>query len=262
MYFMFGIEPTYRLRNNLKLSDIPDIKEQEQIWAAHDEANKIILKEYNKVRNKLNNRLGGKMVEYKKGEFVWARNFTKSPKQKIQTKYLTEPLEVVKDFGYALLAKNHLGVVFKIHKNNVKRYYPRNLELYNALPFKIKLKLGSNFDTKDLHKFYDALTKEEDLIDELVEKEILSNEESKQNVHTELPINEFDSDNESDDDDELRHMLSNVIDKNVEQKTVENSKALGSTVENISPEKRAGAKTPSLPFHMKLRNKVRFRYDK
>jgi len=262
MYFMFGIEPTYRLRNNLKLSDIPDIKEQEQIWAAHDEANKIILKEYNKVRNKLNNRLGGKMVEFKKGEFVWARNFTKSPKQKIQTKYLTEPLEVVKDFGYALLAKNHLGVVFKIHKNNVKRYYPRNLELYNALPFKIKLKLGSNFDTKDLHKFYDALTKEEDLIDELVEKETLSNEESKQNVHTELPINEFDSDNESDDDDELRHMLSNVIDKNVEQKTVENSKALGSTVENISPEKRAGAKTPSLPFHMKLRNKVRFRYDK
>jgi hypothetical protein len=49
MYFMFGVEPTYQLRNNVKLSDILDIKEHEQIWKAHDEANKLILKEYNKL---------------------------------------------------------------------------------------------------------------------------------------------------------------------------------------------------------------------
>jgi hypothetical protein len=167
MYFMFGIEPTHRLRDNIKLSDIPDIKEQEKIWKDLDKTNKIILREYNQLRNKLNQRIGGKMVTYEKGEFVWAKNYVKSPKQKIQSRYLIEPLEVVKDFGYALLAKNHLGVVLKLHKNNVKRYYPRDLELYNALPLRLKIKLGSKFDQKDLHKFYDELQKEEGELSEL-----------------------------------------------------------------------------------------------
>ncbi len=107
------------------------------------------------------------MIMYEKGEFVWAKNYVKSPKQKIQSRYLIEPLEVVKDFGYALLAKNHLGVVLKLHKNNVKRYYPRDLELYNTLPLRLKIKLGSKFDQKDLHKFYDELQKEEGELSEL-----------------------------------------------------------------------------------------------
>ena len=235
MYFMFGVEPTYRLRDNLKLSDIPDIKEQEKIWKDHDEANKIILKQYNAQRNKLNHRIGGKMVEYNKGDFIWAKNYVKSPKQKIQSRYLMEPLEVVKDFGYALLAKNHLGVVLKLHKNNVKRYYPRDLELYNALPFKLKLKLGSKFDPKDLHKFYDQLNKEE---------EDLTNDDKVDEISDEiLTDKKFDDEIEIDSDDEdLNNVIQAVTKPIVSDKTHNTNKE------------------PLLPFHMRLRNrKVQFK---
>jgi len=235
MYFMFGVEPTYRLRDNLKLSDIPDIKEQEKIWKDHDEANKIILKQYNAQRNKLNHRIGGKMVEYNKGDFIWAKNYVKSPKQKIQSRYLMEPLEVVKDFGYALLAKNHLGVVLKLHKNNVKRYYPRDLELYNALPFKLKLKLGSKFDPKDLHKFYDQLNKEE---------EDLTNNDNVDEISDEiLTDKKFDDEIEIDSDDEdLNNVIQAVTKPIVSEKTHNTNKE------------------PLLPFHMRLRNrKVQFK---
>jgi len=149
MYFMFGHEPSIRLKNNVRERDIPDIKEQEQVWKIMDEANKKILEEYNIQRNKLNEKKGGKLVNYEKGEFIWAKNFVKSPKKKVQSRYLTEPLEVIKDFGYAVLAKNHLGIITKLHKNNIKKYNPRNLELYNALPLKFKLKLTSKFDSKE-----------------------------------------------------------------------------------------------------------------
>ena len=234
MYFMFGNEPTYRLRNNLKLSDIPDVKEQEKIWKDHDEANKKILKEYNIQRNKLNKRIGGKMVEYNKGDFIWARNYVKSPKQKIQSRYLMEPLEIVKDFGYALLAKNHLGVVLKLHKNNVKRYYPRDLELYNALPFRIKIKLGSKFDQKDLHKYYDQLHKEEE---DLIES--YDNNDSNEK----LIDKKFDDEVELDsDDEELDEAIAAI------SNTTNNNKTNGSPGE------------PNLPFHMRLRNrKVQFK---
>jgi hypothetical protein len=274
---MFGIDPTYRLRDNIKLKDIPDLKEQQMIWKAHDEANKIILKDYNKLRNKLNQRVGGKMVEYKKGDFIWARNYTKSPKQKIQTRYLTEPLEVVKDFGYALLAKNHLGIVFKLHKNNVKRYFPRNLELYNALPFKLKLKLGSAFDQKDLHKYYDEINKEEN------DPDITESPGSGEHENDSGPkiTDSYDSENDS-EDEELSKML-NIIqnspnldtshetepiphhDNNADLTTLEipTTREDSTTIEPILPKEesakpQAKAREPTLPFHMKLRNKVMF----
>ena len=295
MYFMFGIEPTYRLRDNIKLSDIPDLKEQQEIWKAHDEANKVILRKYNQLRNKLNQKVGGKMVNYEKGDFIWARNYVKSPKQKIQTRYLTEPLEVVKDFGYALLAKNHLGVVLKLHKNNVKRYYPRNLELYNALPFRFKLKLGSSFDQKDLHKYYDQLHKEEE--DPPSFKP--DNDESQTAVELNLPTenynNTIDLDSENDsEDDELENALAAVSNDDTNEKCHEKEQLqkIDAASENIvvnkslkfqpdiittpdafikhtsqpqqvddsdkTKEVKSNPKKPSLPFHMRLRNKVRF----
>jgi len=277
MYFMFGIEPTYRLRDNIKLQDIPDLKQQKMIWKAHDEANKIILKDYNKLRNKLNQRVGGKMVDYKVGDFIWARNYTKSPKQKIQTRYLTEPLEVVKDFGYAILAKNHLGIVFKLHKNNVKKYFPRNLELYNALPLKLKLKLGSTFDQKDLHKYYDDLHKEEN--DPDITETPGSGEPEKESGPK--IIDSYDSDNDS-EDDELNQMLDKIQNSpdNVTSHEIENTDHEQSLVkindktepmatdkividtpiinENLS--KPINAREPSLPFHMKLRDKIKVRF--
>jgi len=290
MYFMFGIDPTYRLRENIKLKDIPDLKEQQVIWKAHDEANKIILKNYNKLRNKLNQKVGGKMVDYKVGDFIWARNYTKSPKQKIQTRYLTEPLEVVKDFGYALLAKNHLGIVFKLHKNNVKRYFPRNLELYNALPFKLKLKLGSTFDQKDLHKYYDDINKEEN------DPDIIETPRSGDPENDSGPkiTNSYDSDNDSEDEElnkildiiqmspnePTSHETETITDQtkslepviNDQSKPSKNIEIKDSISENIKPiinensvKPSSNVREPSLPFHMKLRNdfktirnKVRF----
>ena len=273
MYFMFGTEPTYRLRDNIKLTDIPDIKEQEMIWKSHDEANKVILKEYNKLRNKLNSRVNGKMVQYNKGDFVWARNYVKSPKQKIQTRYLTEPLEVVKDFGYALLAKNHLGVVLKLHKNNVKKYYPRNLELYNALPFKLKLKLGSKFDQKDLHKFYDALDREEADVLSKENVEESSDPNSKTNEKQSL---EYGPENDSDDDElndalmaiadnpslPLNNFNKDPFDKTASLIKIKDTIELDTKIDDLltdkNPKVATDKKVKPLPFHMRLRNRVRF----
>jgi len=235
MYFMFGIEPTTRLKNNVKEKDIPDIKEQEQIWKIMDETNKKILEEYNIQRNRLNEKMGGKMVNYDKGEFVWAKNFTKSPKKKVQSRYLTEPLEVIKDFGYAILVRNHLGIVTKLHKNNVKKYTPRNLELYNALPYKFKLKLGSKFDSKELQKYFDDIQKEE-----------------QEKIETQVPILI------QKDDKTLIDEENNIdTDSDEEDKKEDNNSKPTSDIEPITTV--TGTRQPDVPFHMNLRERrVRF----
>ena len=149
---------------------------------------------------------------------------------------MTEPFEVIKDFGYAVLLKNYLGIVTQMHKNNVKKYHPRNLELYNALPFKIKLKLGSKFDQKELNKFFDELNRQED---ELITKEVVvNNEETLKD-----PINEVDS--ESDNDSETEEIINEIPS---EPKSV-----------NAKNTEKTNVKLPNLPFHMKLRDrKVKF----
>ena len=235
MYFMFGTEPSYRLKDNLDEKDIPDLAEQKLIWKNHDEANKLILKTYNEIRNKSNEKKGGKMVDYEKGDYVWVRNFNKGPKQKIQPRFMTEPFEVIKDFGYAVLLKNYLGIVTQMHKNNVKKYHPRNLELFNALPFKTKLKLGSHFDQKELNKFFDDLNKEED---ELIVKEILP-EPDKTIIKDQNEL----LDDESDNDSETEEMNESDL------------KEFRETRKNIPQEIKNSARQPDLPFHMKLRGK-------
>ena len=142
MYFMFGTENEYRRRKKFSTHDFPTSDEQKEIWRLHDKACRQVLQEYNQIRNKLNIKIGGKMIDYQTGQFIWAKNFTKIPKMKMKTKYLTEPLEVVKDFGHAVLAKNYSGIIFKLHKDNIKRYNAESLELYNALPFKTKMRFN------------------------------------------------------------------------------------------------------------------------
>jgi len=224
--------------------DIPDLKEQKLIWEAHDEANKLILKKYNEIRNKNNEKIGGKMVEYNKGDFVWVRNFNKGPKLKIQPRFMTEPFEVIKDFGHAVLLRNHLGIITQMHKNNVRKYHSRNLELYNSLPLKTKIKLGSQFNLKELHKFFDDLNKQEDEL-------IIRDDNPDENVDKLTPTNKTNgevNDSESDDDSETEEMVVDVNDY------VDN-KSSPLTNRDI---KRA-TKLPDLPFHMKLRErKVKF----
>ena len=232
MYFMFGLEPSYRLKGNLDERNIPDLNEQKLIWKNHDEANRLVLKTYNEIRNKNNRKMGGKMADYQKGDYVWVRNFNKGPKQKIQPRFMTEPFEVIKDFGYAVLLRNYLGIVTQMHKNNVKRYHPRNLELFNALPFNIKLKLGSRFDQKELNKFFDELNKQED---EPIIKEVVDN-----NNPEVVKDHKSEGDSESDDDSETEEFS---LPKESEKPTL------------VNPNSRS----PDLPFHMKLRDrKVKF----
>ena len=99
------------------------------------------------------------MIDYQPGQFIWAKNFTKIPKMKMKTKYLTEPLEVVKDFGHAVLAKNYSGIIFKLHKDNIKCYNAESLELYNALPFKTKMRLGAKFSAQSLDQYFNEAFK-------------------------------------------------------------------------------------------------------
>jgi hypothetical protein len=171
-------------------------------------------------------------VEYKKGEYVWVRNFNKGPKQKIQPRFMTEPFEVVKDYGHAVLLRNYLGIVTQMHKNNVKHYHPRNLEMYNALPFKVRLKLGSHFNSKELHKFFDELNAQED---EAVVKE--KEEDNKPEIDL---IKDFEMvDDESEEDSETEE----VVDKTPKG---------GKQIEHINT---TNPREPDLPFHMKLRKK-------
>ena len=147
---------------------------------------------------------------------------------------MTEPFEVIKDFGYAVLLQNYLGIVTQMHKNNVKRYHPRNLELFNALPFNIKVKLGSRFDQKELNKFFDELNKQED---ELIVQEVVEVTNPDEVVD---PIPEVDS--ESDDDSETEEM-ANILSPQLDSRAQA----------NFNP------RQPDLPFHMKLRDrKVKF----
>jgi len=73
MYFMFGTENEYRRRKKFTIKDFPDLNEQKEIWQMHDKACRQILREYNALRNKLNAKMGGKMITYKPGD----TNFTK-----------------------------------------------------------------------------------------------------------------------------------------------------------------------------------------
>ncbi len=239
MYFMFGLEPSYRLKDNLDEKDIPDLAELKLIWKTHDDVTKQILRKYNEVRNHNNEKKGGKMVNYNQGDYVWVRNFNKGPKQKIQPRFMTEPFQVVKDYGYALLLRNHLGIVTQMHKNNVRKYHPRNLELYNALPFRIKLKLGSQFNQKELHKFFDELNKEED---ELITK---NNDDGN-------PIENINPDRSKIEESGL-----NSDESESEDSGDENDKVEGNNLQN--KEKRNKIREPNLPFHMNLRKrKVKF----
>jgi len=264
MYFMFGTENSYRRRKNLKLSDIPNVKEQEEIWKLHDRACKEVLRSYNALRNHKYEKLGGKMVYYNPGDFVWAKNFVPAPKMKMRTRYLTEPLEVLKDYGKAILAKNHLGIIYKLHKDNVKRYNAENIELYLALPLKTRIKLGAHFNEKDLQDYYNLVNTE-------LDEPILSGTPEKidESDQTAIdsgsdPIKEIDEEG-SDDDEEL-----DVADESDEllpssEKTNPIISKPNNPLEPLirifrpKPEKNGpkNPKKPDQPLHMRLRNRVK-----
>ena len=264
MYFMFGTENSYRRRKNLKLSDIPNVKEQEEIWKLHDKACKEVLRSYNALRNHKYEKLGGKMVYYNPGDFVWAKNFVPAPKMKMRTRYLTEPLEVLKDYGKAILAKNHLGIIYKLHKDNVKRYNAENIELYLALPLKTRIKLGAHFNEKDLQDYYNLVNTEldEPILSGTPEK-IDESDQTAINSESD-PIKEIDEEG-SDDDEEL-----DVADESDEllpssEKTNPIISKPNNPLEPLirifrpKPEKTGpkNPKKPDQPLHMRLRNRVK-----
>jgi hypothetical protein len=254
MYFMFGTDNSYRRRKNIKLSDIPDHKELEEIWRLHDKACKNILREYNIKRNINNEKMGGRMVNYKPGDYVWAKNFVPAPKMKMRTRYLTEPLEVLKDYGRTILAKNHLGIVYKLHKDNVKKYEAENIELYLALPLKIRVKLGAKFNEKDLHNYYNLVNSEKDepiLSDPKLESENIDPVPNNENLNkTEIDQN---IDDDYDDDDDIMLPSSEHTRKVPLEPFV---KIIDPNPAIIVPRK---PKVPDQPLHMNLRSrKVRF----
>ena len=270
MYFMFGTDNSYRRRKNLKLSDVPDVKEQEEIWRLHDKACKEILRNYNRIRNNNNEKLGGKMVFYKPGDFVWAKNFVPAPKMKMRTRYLTEPLEVLKDYGRAILAKNHLGVIYKLHKDNVKKYNAENIELYLALPLRTRIKLGAQFNEKDLQNYYNLVNNE---VDEPISAEDKSSEEKEMPTTDETNSSgnsviydddEDDEDLEDEDDDILPS--SEKAGKIPSDLSVRRKNPLEplirifrpkSNQDNSSKSSVKNPKKPDQPLHMRLRNRIK-----
>jgi hypothetical protein len=148
---------------------------------------------------------------------------------------MTEPFEVIKDYGHAVLLRNYLGIVTQMHKNNVKHYHPRNLEMYNALPFKVRLKLGSQFNSRELHKFFDELNAQED--------EAVVKEKEEDNKLNQPEINLIQDPEMADDESEEDSETEEVVDRTPKgDKQIEKS--------NISNPRK-----PDLPFHMKLRKK-------
>jgi len=256
MYFMFGTDNSYRRRKNLKLSDIPDIKEQEQIWKLHDKACKDILRQYNVIRNHNNEKLGGKMIIYKPGDYVWAKNFVPAPKMKMRTRYLTEPLEVLKDYGRAILAKNHLGIIYKLHKDNVKKYNAENIELYLALPLKTRVKLGAHFNEKDLQSYYNLVNTE---LDEPISTDKQNEIDVSVQIDKESEVNNLTDDDESDEDiedesDELLPTSEQKSDKSNKNPLEPLIRILNPPSEKTVPK---NPKKPDQPLHMRLRNRIK-----
>jgi hypothetical protein len=243
MYFLFGTEFNYRRKNNLKLSDIPDLKAQKEIWRLHDVVCNKIIKDYNQERNRLNQKLGGKSQEFKPGSYVWIKNFTRIPKQKMNTRFLSEPLIVVRNFDNVLLVKSPLGVVLRIHKNNLKPYYDRDLRLYNALPLKSRLLLGSKFDQKELFKYFDDIAREEPelIIKDAQTAEPLLPEEVVNDV-TEAELRDDGSESDSDDDQVPPYPELGGLNR----------------PQNVVLPGKRGPRTPSQPLHMNLRKRVTF----
>jgi hypothetical protein len=269
---MFGTDNSYRRQKNIKLSDIPDVKEQEEIWRLHDKACKEILRKYNEIRNKNNEKLGGKMVFYKPGDFVWAKNFVPAPKMKMRTRYLTEPLEVLKDYGRAILAKNHLGVIYKLHKDNVKKYNAENIELYLALPLKTRIKLGAQFNEKDLQTYYNLVNNE---ADEPISAEDKNSEEMATSTTDETNSSDnsviYDDDDDDDDEDledDADEILptSEKVGKDSKDLSVRRKNPLEPLIRIFRPKSKnddsnkpsvKNPKKPDQPLHMRLRNRIK-----
>ena len=245
MYVMFGSSQEYRRKKNIKLSDVPNPSEMKNIWNTHDKVCDQIIREYNIQRNKMNIKKGGKMVNYEIGSYIWAKNFKKSPKMKSSTKFLSPPLEVVKDYGHAILARNSYGIIFKLHKNNVKPCPAQNLELYNALPLKTKLCLGAEFNESDLHKYYNELSKDEEEQVTKGTEENLTTTESVQPTDKEEEFDPFFDDELSEEDSE---------------EELETEIPL-STQNFKKPSPKKSPRHPDQPIHMKLRKRVRFKKD-
>lgn len=158
---------------------------------------------------------------------------------KVRASYLSEPLQVVKDYGHAILASANLGTIVKIHKDNAKPYPARNLELYNSLPLSIKLKLGAKFNENELHKYINEATNYTEPQDEIIDD---INKPKNPTVDlgsnpTAIAENEIDSDSDSDSDD-----------SDLETEQIQTGLKLGP---NVFSNKPFNPRKPNQPLHMK-----------
>jgi hypothetical protein len=97
------------------------------------------------ARRKLNLAKGGTHASHPKGSLIYIRDTRLIAHNKMKPRFLPEPFVVLHEHPQVLIVKNWSGIVKRIHKNSVKRCYPRMLEEYENLPAQVRLKLGEPY---------------------------------------------------------------------------------------------------------------------
>lgn len=243
-FVMFGREVTPIHMRKITLKDLPDPDELTDIWKKHEKACTEIIKAYNRLRNKLNQKKGGKFKVYPKGTYIWAKNFGHSANKKTDSIYLKYPLRVVKDLTHTILASDQYGVIVSVHKDNLKECKPRDQEMLNSLPKDIQEKLSVNMDRDRLHEF----------IDQNLNLEVIQEEENELPVQKDDPVKnplESDKDHEpvQDDSDEENEppetdVLSKTLNPEINKEPVIEVQGIINNPRN-----------PDRPLHMQLRSK-------
>ncbi len=148
----FGIAPNVPAPYRQPDVDNLDPAEVRRLWAdLHNKCDALIRDAYLQMV-KINKSKGGYLPHIKPGSFVYLRNFKIAPKKKVQRKFVSAPFLVRHDFGHALLVSSFSGILQQVHKSNVRIVPPREVELFERLPAKIKVILGPPYTAADIAK--------------------------------------------------------------------------------------------------------------
>ena len=143
------------------------------LWAPHDNSEDTILdlaqqkKVYKQIhaivdelnrkqefkRKECNKNAPGQEISYPPLSFCYQRIHDPTRKKpKMKQKYYPVPRQVLREWPQAVLLRDHWGVTTIAHKDNIRPCSPREAELFQNLPLKVKQAVGSPFSEEDLNE--------------------------------------------------------------------------------------------------------------
>jgi hypothetical protein len=107
---------------------------------------KLIRERLLKIRESRNKAKNFKYVSYPVNSMILVKDLRPKIHKKLKPLFYKTPFKVVSEYKNTVFAKDFLGKIHKVSKNNIKMAHPRTVELFANLPDEIKLILGEEFD--------------------------------------------------------------------------------------------------------------------